>query len=77
LEINEKASLLGGQWKVPNLVANGMFQAWWPLEGKGKTSFSHPSFFHFKRFYLNFIPIDFKVFTMVLKRYFVSFLLFL
>jgi len=24
---------LGGQWKVPNLVANGRFQAWWPMEG--------------------------------------------
>jgi hypothetical protein len=23
---------LGGQWNVPSLVANGMFQAWWPLE---------------------------------------------
>ncbi len=24
---------LGGQWKVPCLVANGRFQAWWPMEG--------------------------------------------
>jgi hypothetical protein len=33
---------LGGQWKVPNLVANGKFQVrwplkkhliWWPMEG--------------------------------------------
>ncbi len=24
---------LCGQWKVPCLVANGMFQAWWPMEG--------------------------------------------
>ncbi len=24
--------MLGGQWNVPSLVANGMFQAWWPLE---------------------------------------------
>jgi hypothetical protein len=23
---------LGGQWNVPSLVANGMFQAWWPME---------------------------------------------
>ncbi len=23
---------LGGQWKVPCLVANGMFHAWWPME---------------------------------------------
>jgi hypothetical protein len=25
-------SKLGGQWKVPSLVANGRFQAWWPME---------------------------------------------
>jgi hypothetical protein len=24
---------LGGQWKVPSLVANGRFQAWWLMEG--------------------------------------------
>jgi len=24
---------LGGQWKVPSLVAIRRFQAWWPLEG--------------------------------------------
>jgi hypothetical protein len=23
---------LGGQWKVPCLVANGRFHAWWPME---------------------------------------------
>jgi hypothetical protein len=28
-----ECSKLGGQWKVPCLVANGMFQAWWPMEG--------------------------------------------
>jgi hypothetical protein len=27
-----EGSMLGGQWKVPSLVANGRFQAWWPLE---------------------------------------------
>jgi hypothetical protein len=26
-------SELGGQWKIPSLVANRMFQAWWPMEG--------------------------------------------
>jgi hypothetical protein len=26
-------SKLGGQWKVPCLVANGRFHAWWPMEG--------------------------------------------
>jgi hypothetical protein len=28
-----KCFKLGGQWKVPCLVAIGMFHAWWPLEG--------------------------------------------
>jgi hypothetical protein len=30
---------LSGQWKVPCLVANGRFQAWWPMEGSRKTPF--------------------------------------
>jgi hypothetical protein len=30
---------LSGQWNVPSLVANGMFQVWWPMEGEGKTPF--------------------------------------
>jgi len=34
----------GDQWKVPCLAANGMFQAWWPMEGEGKTHFH---LFHF------------------------------
>jgi hypothetical protein len=25
--------MLGGQWEVPSLVANGRFQAWWPMKG--------------------------------------------
>jgi hypothetical protein len=25
-------SMLGGQWNVPSLVANGRFHAWWPME---------------------------------------------
>jgi glutaredoxin len=29
----EGKSMLGGQWKVPCLVANGRFHAWWPMEG--------------------------------------------
>jgi hypothetical protein len=44
-------------------MANERFQAWWPLEGEGKTSFSHfltslpPN-----KFYLNFFfSIDLKV----------------
>jgi hypothetical protein len=28
----ESRSMLGGQWKVPSLVANGRFHAWWPME---------------------------------------------
>jgi hypothetical protein len=45
-------SKLGGQWKVPCLVANGMYQAWWPMEGEGKTPFH---LFHFppNKLYLN------------------------
>jgi len=39
-----ECSKLGGQWKVPSLVAIGMFQAWWPLEGEGKRPFH---LFHF------------------------------
>ncbi len=31
--------MLGGQWNVPSLVPNGMFQAWWLMEGEGKTPF--------------------------------------
>jgi hypothetical protein len=38
-----------------------MFHAWWPLEGKGETSFSPTSPFHLKRFYLNIFSIDFRV----------------
>jgi hypothetical protein len=52
-----------------------MFHAWWPLEGEGETSFSLPSLFHPKRFYLNIASIDFKVFLYhVLNRYFMFFL---
>jgi len=39
-------SKLGGQWNVPSLVANGMFQAWWPMEGEGKTPFHFFPFRH-------------------------------
>jgi hypothetical protein len=28
-----EGSMFGGQWNVPNLVANGMFQVWCPMEG--------------------------------------------
>jgi hypothetical protein len=51
-----EGSKLGGQWKVPSLVANGMFQAWWPSEGKTHFHFFplfpqqillKPSFFSF------------------------------
>jgi hypothetical protein len=31
--------LLGGQWKVPSLVAFGMFHVWLPLEAEGKRPF--------------------------------------
>jgi hypothetical protein len=47
--------LFGGPWKVPNLVAFGRFQAWWPLEGERKTSFSTLFIFPPNNFYLNLI----------------------
>jgi hypothetical protein len=63
--------LLGGQWKVPNLVVNGETSllggpwkesnAWMPLEGEGETSFSPPSTFHPIRIYLNLFSLDFGV----------------
>ncbi len=34
----------------PKLVANGMFQAWWPMEGEGKTHFHLFTFSHFPTF---------------------------
>jgi hypothetical protein len=37
-------SKLGGHWNVPCLVAIGMFHAWWPLEGEGKTLFTSSIF---------------------------------
>jgi len=39
-----ECSKLEAQWNVPNLVTNGMFQAWWPMEGEGKTHFHLFSF---------------------------------
>jgi hypothetical protein len=53
LEANGEASYL---------VANGMFHAWLPLQGKGEASFLPPSTFYPIRFYLNlFFNIDFRV----------------
>jgi hypothetical protein len=51
MEVKENPKL-GGQWNVSSLVANGMFQAWWPTEGEGETHFH---FFPFSpnKFYLN------------------------
>jgi hypothetical protein len=99
-----EGSKLGGQWKVPSLVANERFQAWWPMKGSklggqwkilmfggswkvlslvtfGKrrksilfTSFHFPT----NKFYLNFFQMILRFyFTMVLNRYFTSFLPFL
>jgi hypothetical protein len=51
-EGGERRPQLGGQWKVPSLVARGMFHVQMPLEGEGETSFSTPSTFHPIRFYL-------------------------
>jgi hypothetical protein len=48
LEGGGEGSWLGGQWKeeekVLGLMANGMFQAWWPMECEGETPFH---LFHF------------------------------
>jgi hypothetical protein len=52
---------LGGQWKVPNLVALGMFHVWLPLEGEVKTSFSPPSIFYPIKFYLNLYSNNLRV----------------
>jgi hypothetical protein len=67
----EGKSMFGGQWKVPCLVANGRFQAWWPMECEGKTPFH---LFHFppNNLYpnLQFFPLTLRFyFTMVLSRY--------
>jgi hypothetical protein len=40
----EKVPMLRGQWNVPSLVANGIFQAWWPMEGEGKILFTFSHF---------------------------------
>jgi hypothetical protein len=63
--------LLGGQWKVLNLVVNGetfLFSGpwkesnvWMPLEGKGETPFSPLSTFHPIRFYLSLFSFEFGV----------------
>jgi hypothetical protein len=67
----EGRSMFGGQWKVPCLVANGMFQDWWPMECEGETPFH---LFHFppNNLYpnLQFFPLTLRFyFTMVLSRY--------
>jgi hypothetical protein len=61
----------GGQWNVPSLVANGIFQAWWPLEGEGETPF-HLFYFPPNNLYpnLQFLPLTLQFyFTMVLSHY--------
>jgi hypothetical protein len=57
----ERKPQLGGQWKVPSLVALGIFHVWLRLEGKGESSFSPPSIICPIRFYLNLSSIDFRV----------------
>jgi hypothetical protein len=56
-----EGSKFGGQWKVPSLMANGKFQAWWPMkmfqtwwsmEGEGKHLFTS-SHFPPNKLYLN------------------------
>ncbi len=77
-EGSEGRPQIGGQWKVPSLVAFGMFHVWLLLEGKGEASFSPPSTFHPIRFYLIVFPLILGFFfTMVLDHYFAYFLHFL
>jgi len=45
MEGEGEGSWLGGQWKIPSLVAIGMFHVWWPLECEGKKTPFH--LFHF------------------------------
>jgi hypothetical protein len=55
----------------PHLVANGMFQAWWPMEGERKILFNS-SHFPPNQFYLNFqfFPLTLRFyFTMVIGHY--------
>jgi hypothetical protein len=40
MEGKGEGSWLSGQWKIPCLVAIGMFHAWWPLECEGKNTLS-------------------------------------
>jgi hypothetical protein len=54
--------------RFPCLEANGMFQAWWPMEGEGEIPFHFPP----NQFYLNlqFFPLTLRFyFTMVLGYY--------
>jgi hypothetical protein len=63
----------GGQWNVLSLVANGIFQAWWPMEGEGKTPFHlFPlfTFSHFSHFFLNKLYLNFQFFPLTLRFYF-------
>jgi hypothetical protein len=57
-----ECSKLGGEYKVPSLVANGRFQVWWPMEGEGKTPFHlfplSPQQILLK---LSFFPFDLKI----------------
>jgi hypothetical protein len=58
----------------PNLVANGWFQAWWPLEGEGEASFSPFSLSPQQILLKLFFSLILKFyFTMVLHSYFTSF----
>jgi hypothetical protein len=55
-----EGSMLGGQWNVPSLVANGKFQVWWPMESERKHLFTS-SHFPPNKLYLNlqFFPLTY------------------
>jgi hypothetical protein len=62
LEGKEKNILAWGSMeKHPCVGVNGKTSLLGDLWKKKKTSFSPPSIFHLKRFYLNLIPIDFNI----------------
>jgi hypothetical protein len=54
-------SKLGGHWNVPCLVAIGMFHAWWPLEGEGKTLFTSSIFPQQLYLHSQFFPFDLTI----------------
>jgi hypothetical protein len=77
----EGRSMLGGQWKVPCLVANGRFHVWWPMECSmlgGQWNVSSlvamecegETFFHLFHFPPNNLYPNLQFFPLTLRFYF-------